>query len=89
MRNFKRATLAALLLVVGLIVLLFLLENRQPVSLFFLGWATPQLPVSAWALLALLAGMVISPALVWFKGIPGRHSAVRGGTASRKSELKR
>ncbi|VVN06710.1 hypothetical protein PS662_03630 [Pseudomonas fluorescens] len=85
MKNFKRATIAAFLLVVGLIVVLFFLENRQVVSLFFLGWATPQLPVSAWVLLALLTGMVISPILVWFKGIRGRHSLVRGETAGRKS----
>ncbi|MHC8396078.1 DUF1049 domain-containing protein [Pseudomonas sp. LB3P93] len=86
MRNFKRAILAALLLVVGFVVALFFLENRQAVSLFFLGWATPQLPVSAWVLLALLTGMVVSPALVWFKGVRRRYSAVRGVTFSRKSE---
>jgi putative membrane protein len=68
MRNVRRAILTLLLLVVGFIVVLFMLENQQMVSLRLLGWIAPEVPVSAFLLLALLTGLAISPLLVWLRG---------------------
>ncbi|WP_371259606.1 LapA family protein [Pseudomonas sp. Pf153] len=61
----------AVLLVAAAIVL-FVLENRQPVTLLFLGWSGPQFPISVFVLLALLAGMMIGPLLTWFIGVSRR-----------------
>lgn len=66
MRNFKRVVLGVFILLLALIVLAFILENQQSVSLLFLGWSGPQLPVSLVAVVALLAGMLIGPVLGWF-----------------------
>ncbi|QKS82244.1 lipopolysaccharide assembly protein LapA domain-containing protein [Pseudomonas bijieensis] len=66
MRNFKRLALVVAALLVASAVILFVLENTQPVALFFLGWSTPQLPISVFVLLALLAGMMLGPLLAWF-----------------------
>lgn len=65
MRNLKRVVLAVFLLLVILIVLAFVLENRQPVSLLFLGWSGPQLPISVIIVFTLLVGMLIGPLLAW------------------------
>lgn len=66
MRNLKRALIAAFVVLLILVVLAFVLENQQPVSLFFLGWAGPQLPVSLVMVVSLLLGMVIGPIFGWF-----------------------
>jgi lipopolysaccharide assembly protein A len=63
MRNFKRVVLAVFALLLVLAILAFVLENQQSVSLLFLGWSGPQLPVSLAILTALLLGMVIGPLL--------------------------
>lgn len=65
MRNLKRVVLAVFLMLVILIVLAFVLENQQSVSLLFLGWSGPELPVSVIIVLALLMGMLIGPLLGW------------------------
>ncbi|WP_053178531.1 lipopolysaccharide assembly protein LapA domain-containing protein [Pseudomonas kilonensis] len=72
MRNFKRLALVVLALLVASAIVLFVLENNQPVALLFLGWSTPQLPVSVFVVLALLAGMVVGPSLAWFLGMRRR-----------------
>ncbi|MFL7963457.1 LapA family protein [Pseudomonas kielensis] len=66
MRNFKRLALGALALFVASAIVMFVLENNQPVALLFLGWPAPQLPVSVFVILALLAGMILGPLLAWF-----------------------
>ncbi|AUG44251.1 DUF1049 domain-containing protein [Pseudomonas chlororaphis] len=66
MRNLKRILLGVFALLLVLIVLAFVLENQQSVTLMFLGWVGPQLPVSLVMVLALLIGMVIGPILGWF-----------------------
>lgn len=66
MRNFKRVLLAVIVLLLILAILAFVLENQQLVTLLFLGWAGPQLPVSLVVVLALLMGMVIGPVIGWF-----------------------
>ncbi|WIE48891.1 LapA family protein [Pseudomonas sp. GM17] len=75
MRNLKRVLLAVLILLLVLAILAFVLENQQPVSLLFLGWAGPQLPASLVAIAALLFGMLIGPLLGWLVGftIRGRR----------------
>ncbi|POA31228.1 lipopolysaccharide assembly protein LapA domain-containing protein [Pseudomonas sp. GW456-12-1-14-TSB6] len=68
MRNFKRLILGVSILLLVLVVLAFILENQQSVSLLFLGWSGPQLPVSLVVVVALLMGMLIGPVLGWFLG---------------------
>ncbi|MCM2461612.1 LapA family protein [Pseudomonas sp. CG7] len=68
MRSSKRFVLAALALLVVAAVVVFVLENNQPVALLFLGWSAPQLPVSVCVLVSLLAGMMVGPLLAWFMG---------------------
>ncbi|WP_460120633.1 lipopolysaccharide assembly protein LapA domain-containing protein [Pseudomonas sp. H3_G09] len=77
MRNLKRILLGVFLLLMVLIVLAFVLENQQSVSLLFLGFAGPQLPVSVVAVLALLIGMLIGPILGWFLGRTSRAARKR------------
>ncbi|QHF52070.1 MULTISPECIES: lipopolysaccharide assembly protein LapA domain-containing protein [Pseudomonas] len=68
MRNLKRVLLGALVLLLVLVILAFVLENQQSVSLLFLGWSMPRLPVSMLVVLALLVGMLVGPVLGWFLG---------------------
>ncbi|WP_247268178.1 MULTISPECIES: LapA family protein [Pseudomonas] len=76
MRNLKRILLGVFILLLVLVILAFVLENQQSISLMFLGWAGPQLPVSLIMVIALLVGMLIGPVLGWFLG--------RSSSASRK-----
>ncbi|NWL19524.1 lipopolysaccharide assembly protein LapA domain-containing protein [Pseudomonas umsongensis] len=66
MRNLKRVMLAVVVLFLVLAILVFVLENQQSVSLLFLGWSGPQVPVSLAVLSALLLGMLMGPVLGWF-----------------------
>ena len=77
MRNLKRVVLAVFVLLLVLATLAFVLENQQSISLLFLGWAGPQLPVSLFLVLALLIGMVIGPLLGWLLGRTSRASRKR------------
>ena len=77
MRNVKRVMLALFVLLLVLVILAFVLENQQSVSLLFFGWAGPQLPVSLVVVLALLVGMVIGPMLGWLLGRAARASRKR------------
>ncbi|WP_325918182.1 lipopolysaccharide assembly protein LapA domain-containing protein [Pseudomonas frederiksbergensis] len=77
MRNLKRVLLALLVLLVVSAVLAFVLENQQQVSLLFLGWAGPKLPVSVIAVAALLVGMLMGPLLGWLLRLVKRPSRRR------------
>jgi len=77
MRNLKRVLLAVFILLLVLVILAFVLENQQSVTLLFLGWAGPQLPVSLVIVLALLIGMVIGPVISWILGRVSRASRRR------------
>jgi putative membrane protein len=77
MHNLKRVLLGVFLLLMVLIILAFVLENQQSVSLLFLGFSGPQLPVSVVAVLALLIGMLIGPLLGWFLGRSSRAARKR------------
>lgn len=68
MHRFKRVALAALMLLLVLLVIAFILENREPASLVFLGWSSAQLPMAAYVISALLVGMVVGPLLAWLFG---------------------
>ncbi|WP_064120309.1 LapA family protein [Pseudomonas fluorescens] len=72
MRNLKRILLGVFLLLLVLVILAFVLENQQSVSLMFLGWSGPQLPASLVIVLALLIGMLIGPILGWILGRSSR-----------------
>ncbi|WLI08397.1 LapA family protein [Pseudomonas sp. FP597] len=65
MSSLKRISALLLVLVLLLGILAFVLENQQSVSLQFLGWAAPQLPVSVFVVFALLIGMIIGPLVAW------------------------
>ncbi|PYC00936.1 DUF1049 domain-containing protein [Pseudomonas koreensis] len=77
MRNLKRIMLGVFLLLMVLVVLAFVLENQQSVTLLFFGFSGPQLPVSVVAVLALLVGMLIGPVLGWFLGRSSRAARKR------------
>jgi len=74
MRSFKRVAVLIILLIVGFGALTFVLENQQDVSLAFLGWSTPGMPVSIFLGLALIVGMLIGPLLSL---LAARYSAGR------------
>ena len=80
MRSIKRVVVLLILLVVGLGCLTFVLENQQNVSLAFLGWATPDMPISIFLGLTLIVGMLIGP----FLGL----LAARGRAARRKARYR-
>ncbi|MGZ9707300.1 lipopolysaccharide assembly protein LapA domain-containing protein [Pseudomonas sp. GNP013] len=78
MRGVKRAVAVFAVLIVALIVLAFVLENQQGVSLSFLGQATRELPVSVFVVVALIVGMVIGPLLGVLVGRRHRRSMAGG-----------
>jgi uncharacterized integral membrane protein len=67
-RNLKRIFFGVFVLLLVLVILAFVLENQQSVSLLFLGWSVPQLPISLVVIAALLIGMLVGPMLAWFLG---------------------
>lgn len=77
MRNLMRVFFAVFILLLILAILVFVLENQQSISLLFLGWAGPELPVSLVMILALLFGMLIGPAFCWILGRRPRVSSKR------------
>ncbi|QQZ40479.1 LapA family protein [Pseudomonas sp. SK3(2021)] len=79
MRNLKRVLLVVFILLLVLAILTFVLENQQPVSLLFLGWGWPQLPVSLITVIALLMGMLIGPCAEWVVRRAGRARRKRLG----------
>jgi uncharacterized integral membrane protein len=77
MRNLKRISVGVFILLLVLVVLAFVLENQQSVSLLFLGLSGPQLPVSLIVVLALLVGMLMGPVLGWILGRSSRAARKR------------
>lgn len=57
----KRILLILIVVLVGLAVLAFVLENQQGIALSFLGLNSVQLPVSVFVVLALIVGMLVGP----------------------------
>ena len=74
MRNPRGVFIAFTLILLVAVVLVFILENQQSVSLLFFGWTGPQLPLSIVVVIALLFGMLIGPILGWvFARVVGRR----------------
>jgi uncharacterized integral membrane protein len=63
MRNLKRALAAVFVLLLAAVVLFFVLENQQAVSLVLFGWAAPAVPVAVLVLAALVVGLAVGPLL--------------------------
>jgi uncharacterized integral membrane protein len=59
MHRALRALLGVIILLLALSILIFILENQQLVALNFLGWATPQFPVSLSIIFSLLIGLLV------------------------------
>lgn len=72
MRGVKRVVVVLTVLVVALIVLAFVLENQQVASLSFFGFATGEMPVSMFVVVALIIGMLIGPLLSMWMPKPRR-----------------
>jgi uncharacterized integral membrane protein len=64
------------MLIVVLVVLGFVLENQQGVSLSFLGLVTGQMPVSVFVVLALIIGMLLGPLLSVIAGWDRRKKLI-------------
>ncbi|WP_028694656.1 lipopolysaccharide assembly protein LapA domain-containing protein [Pseudomonas cremoricolorata] len=63
MRNLKRLIVALFVLLLAAVVLFFVLENQQAVSLVLFGWSAPAMPVAVPLLAALLLGLAVGPLL--------------------------
>ncbi len=63
MPRLKRVIAVFTALVVVLVVVGFVLENQQNVTLSFLGWTTAQIPVSVFVVIAVIGGMIVGPLL--------------------------
>ncbi|QXH52894.1 DUF1049 domain-containing protein [Pseudomonas fakonensis] len=78
MRNLKRALLALFVLLLAAVVLFFVLENQQAVSLVLFGWSAPAVPVAVLVVAALLLGLAVGPLL-------GAYGLMRGKRKIRAS----
>lgn len=63
MRNLKRLVVALFVVLLAAVVLFFVLENQQGVSLVMFGWVAPQMPVAVVLLAALVVGLTVGPLL--------------------------
>ncbi|KPC33089.1 Uncharacterized protein ABJ99_1942 [Pseudomonas syringae pv. cilantro] len=75
MRIFKKVILSVAVLLVALATLVFVLENRQSVSMNFFGWSAPDLPLALPVVLALLLGMLIGPVFAWIASLRKRRTS--------------
>ena len=71
MSSLKRIVILLSMLVLVLAILAFVLENQQLVSLSFLGFSGPQLPMSLVVVITLLVGMIAGPVMGLFFGRSG------------------
>ncbi|TFF42694.1 lipopolysaccharide assembly protein LapA domain-containing protein [Pseudomonas sp. RIT623] len=81
MRNLKRALLALFVLLLAAVVLFFVLENQQAVSLVLFGWSAPAVPLAVLVLAALVLGLAVGPLL-------GAYGLMRGKRKIRASARK-
>ncbi len=63
MKIIKRLLLGAAALLVGLFIIIFILENRQPVALTLFGQSSAMLPLASFLVLAFLVGLFVGPLL--------------------------
>ncbi|MGK0160205.1 lipopolysaccharide assembly protein LapA domain-containing protein [Pseudomonas mosselii] len=78
MRNLKRALAALFVLLLAAVVLFFVLENQQAVTLVLFGWSAPAVPVAVLVLAALVIGLAVGPLL-------GAYGMMRGKSKIRAS----
>jgi putative membrane protein len=77
MTNVKRIVFFVAALLIVFVIVIFVLENKQDVSLVFLGWSSPKLPLSISLILVLLSGMAIGPLLAFiFSQKKKRHPGI-------------
>ncbi|MCE1115143.1 MULTISPECIES: lipopolysaccharide assembly protein LapA domain-containing protein [Pseudomonas] len=81
MRNLKRVLAALFVLLLAAVVLFFVLENQQAVSLVMFGWAAPAVPVAVLLIAALVLGLAVGPLL-------GAYGLMRGKRKIRASARK-
>lgn len=81
MRNLKRALLVLFVLLLAAVVLFFVLENQQAVSLVLFGWSAPAVPLAVLVLAALVLGLTVGPLL-------GAYGLMRGKRKIRASARK-
>lgn len=81
MRNLKRVLAALFVLLLAAVVLFFVLENQQAVSLVMFGWAAPAVPVAVLLIAALVLGLAVGPLL-------GTYGLMRGKRKIRASARK-
>ncbi|WP_236247904.1 lipopolysaccharide assembly protein LapA domain-containing protein [Pseudomonas mosselii] len=86
MRNLKRALAALFVLLLAAVVLLFVLENQQAVSLVLLGWSAPSVPVAVLVLVALVIGLAVGPMLGAYSVAQGRRRLRQFGRKSVSTE---
>ncbi|MDH0305038.1 MULTISPECIES: lipopolysaccharide assembly protein LapA domain-containing protein [unclassified Pseudomonas] len=73
MRNLKRALAVLFMLLLAAVVLFFVLENQQGVSLVLFGWVAPTMPVAVLVLAALIIGLVVGPLLGAYRLVRGKR----------------
>ncbi|QXH55428.1 lipopolysaccharide assembly protein LapA domain-containing protein [Pseudomonas maumuensis] len=78
MRNLKRTLVGLFVLLLAAVVLFFVLENQQAVSLVMFGWSAPAMPVAVPVLAALIIGLAVGPLL-------GAYGLMRGKRKVRAS----
>ncbi len=61
MRGFRRVIVSLLVLFIVLVLVVFVLENRQRIVFSFLGWSWPEMPASVFVAASLIVGMLIGP----------------------------
>ncbi|MDH1146506.1 lipopolysaccharide assembly protein LapA domain-containing protein [Pseudomonas mosselii] len=76
MRNLKRALVALFVLLLAAVVLFFVLENQQTVSLVMFGWTAPAVPVAVLVIAALVLGLAVGP-LLGFYGLMRAKRKIR------------
>jgi lipopolysaccharide assembly protein A len=64
MRILARLIRVGVILAILLVAIVFVLENRQPVELVFMGWSTPSTILAIPVVVAFLLGMSIGPLIV-------------------------
>ncbi|MCE0916200.1 MULTISPECIES: lipopolysaccharide assembly protein LapA domain-containing protein [unclassified Pseudomonas] len=86
MRNLKRALVVLFVLLLAAVVLFFVLENQQSVSLVLFGWSAPSVPVAVLVLVALVIGLAVGPMLGAYGVARGRRQLRERGRKGVRTE---
>jgi len=86
MRNLKRALVVLFVLLLAAVVLFFVLENQQSVSLVLFGWSAPSVPVAVLVLVALVIGLAVGPMLGAYGVVRGRRQLRERGRKGVRTE---